>query len=75
MDDFRSLVDAIHAHGMQCMIDVVYNHTAPDSWLREHHPEWFHMLHDYLFKYLFYAILFGMWVIFVEKIRPLSLSH
>ena len=43
--------------------------------LIEHHPEWFHMLHDYLFKYLFYAILFGMWVIFVEKIRPLSLSH
>ena len=43
--------------------------------LIEHHPEWFHMLHDYVFKYLFYAILFGMWVIFVEKIRPLSLSH
>lgn len=43
--------------------------------LIEHHPEWFHVLHDYIFKYLFYAILFGMWVIFVEKIRPLSLSH
>ena len=43
--------------------------------LIEHHPEWFHVLHDYLFKYLFYAILFGMWVIFVEKIRQLSLSH
>lgn len=36
----------------------------------EHHPEWFHMLHDYLFKYLFYAMLFGLWVLFVEKIRP-----
>lgn len=36
----------------------------------EHHPEWFHMLHDYIFKYLFYAMLFGLWVIFVEKIRP-----
>ena len=35
----------------------------------EHHPEWFHMLHDYIFKYLFYAMLFGLWVIFVEKIR------
>lgn len=46
MDDFRSLVDAIHAHGMQCMIDVVYNHTAPDSWLREHHPEWFYHKQD-----------------------------
>ena len=36
----------------------------------EFHPEWFHFLHDYLFKYLFYAMLFGLWVIFVEKIRP-----
>lgn len=41
MDDFRRLVDAIHAHGMKCIIDVVYNHTSPDSWLAEHHPEWF----------------------------------
>ena len=35
----------------------------------EHHPEWFHLLHDYIFKYAFYAMLFGLWVIFVEKIR------
>ena len=41
----------------------------------EHHPEWFHMLHDYIFKYLFYAMLFGLWVIFVEKIRPNASSH
>ena len=38
--------------------------------LIEHHPEWFHVLHDYVFKYLFYAMLFGLWVWFVEKIRP-----
>ena len=43
--------------------------------LIEHHPDWFHMLHDYLFKYLFYGMLFGLWVIFVEKIRPRVLSH
>lgn len=36
----------------------------------EFHPEWFHVLHDYIFKYMFYAMLFGLWVIFVEKIRP-----
>lgn len=36
----------------------------------EHHPDWFPMLHDYIFKYAFYAMLFGLWVIFVEKIRP-----
>ncbi len=35
----------------------------------ENHPEWFHFLHDYLFKYLFYGMLFGLWVLFVEKIR------
>jgi len=36
----------------------------------ESHPEWFHLLHDHIFKYAFYAMLFGLWVIFVEKIRP-----
>ena len=41
MDDFRALVDAIHAEGMKCMIDVVYNHTSPDSVLFEEHPEFF----------------------------------
>ncbi len=44
MDDFRALVDAIHARGMKCIIDVVYNHTSPDSVLYAEHPEWFH--HD-----------------------------
>ena len=43
--------------------------------LIEHHPEWFHMLHDYIFKYLFYGMLFGLWVIFVEKIRPSLLPN
>lgn len=42
MDDFKALVDAIHALGMRCIIDVVYNHTSPDSWLARHHPEWFY---------------------------------
>lgn len=41
LEDFKRLVDDIHTHGMKCIIDVVYNHTAPDSWLAEHHPEWF----------------------------------
>ena len=42
MEDFRALVDDIHALGMKCIIDVVYNHTSPDSWLAQHHPEWFY---------------------------------
>jgi exosortase/archaeosortase family protein len=35
----------------------------------EFHPGWFHMLHDYVFKYIFYGMLFCLWVLFVEKIR------
>ena len=41
MEDFRQLVDEIHARGMKAMIDVVYNHTSPDSVLYEQHPEFF----------------------------------
>ena len=41
MEDFVALVDAIHDQGMLCMIDVVYNHTSPDSVLLEEHPEFF----------------------------------
>lgn len=28
----------------------------------EHHPELFELMHSYIFKYLFYLMLFGMWV-------------
>lgn len=42
IDDFISLANAIHARGMKCIIDVVYNHTAPDSWLAQNHPEFFY---------------------------------
>jgi len=38
--------------------------------LIEFHPTWFHVLHDYIFKYLFYGGMFVLWVIFVERIRP-----
>ena len=40
----------------------------------EHHPEWFHLLHDYIFKYLFYGMLFGLWLWFVEGIRGADVS-
>lgn len=42
LDDFKALVAAIHAEGMKCIIDVVYNHTSPDSVLSVEHPEWFY---------------------------------
>ncbi len=46
MEDFRTLVDAIHARGMKCIIDVVYNHTSPDSTLTREHPEFFYRKSD-----------------------------
>ena len=42
MEDFTRLVDDIHRHDMKCIIDVVYNHTSPDSFLAMNHPEWFY---------------------------------
>jgi len=42
MEDFQHLVESIHQRGMKCIIDVVYNHTSPDSWLAANHPEWFY---------------------------------
>ena len=42
LEDLKRLVADIHDRGMKCIIDVVYNHTSPDSWLAQHHPEWFY---------------------------------
>ena len=41
-EDFQALADEIHARGMKVMIDVVYNHTSPDSVLLAEHPEFFY---------------------------------
>lgn len=46
MEDFKRLVGGIHARGMKCIIDVVYNHTSPDSYLSKTHPEWFYRKPD-----------------------------
>lgn len=46
MEDFRRLNDAIHANGMKSMLDIVYNHTSPDSWLVHNHPEFFYKTPD-----------------------------
>ena len=46
LEDFKALVKAIHAEGMKCIIDVVYNHTSPDSNLRYAHPEFFYHAPD-----------------------------
>jgi len=46
MEDFKALVDAIHQHGMKCIIDVVYNHTSPDAVLTTEHPEFYYRKPD-----------------------------
>ena len=44
--DFINLVDKIHEMDMKCIIDVVYNHTSPDSDLVKSHPEYFYKKAD-----------------------------
>ncbi|MDR2471347.1 MAG: hypothetical protein LBD09_04480, partial [Treponema sp.] len=41
-EDFDSLINAIHRRGMKCVMDIVYNHTSPDSVLAREHPQWFY---------------------------------
>lgn len=42
VEDLQRLADSVHEKGMKIIIDVVYNHTSPDSWLAQNHPEWFY---------------------------------
>lgn len=44
LDDFKALTAKAHELGMRVMMDIVYNHTSPDSVLATEHPEWFY--HD-----------------------------
>ncbi len=41
-DGFRRFIDAAHRTGLGVMMDVVFNHTAPDSKLALTRPDWFH---------------------------------
>lgn len=45
-EDFQALVEAIHQLEMKVMIDIVFNHTSPDSLLSQEHPEWFYRKPD-----------------------------
>lgn len=40
--------------------------------LMEKHPEWFNLLHEHLFKYLFYIMIFLIWVYWEEKLADKS---
>jgi glycosidase len=41
MDDFKSLVEKAHQHGMKVIIDWVANHTSHDNHLVTEHPDWY----------------------------------
>lgn len=41
LNDFKALVDSIHAKGMYVLIDWVANHTSWDNTLTTTHPEWY----------------------------------
>jgi glycosidase len=41
-EDFTALVHAMHDREIGCVMDIVYNHTSPDSVLSMNHPEWFY---------------------------------
>lgn len=45
-EDFARLTGAVHDAGMKCVIDVVYNHVSPDSYIAENHPEWLYRRSD-----------------------------
>ena len=41
MDSFADFLRRAHEKNFRVIIDVVFNHTSPDSLLRQVHPEWF----------------------------------
>ncbi|MCX8012663.1 MAG: alpha-amylase family glycosyl hydrolase [Rectinema sp.] len=41
MEDFSALIGEAHRCGLKVMIDVVFNHTSPDSVLAREHPDWY----------------------------------
>ncbi len=46
MKEFKELVNEAHRLDMKCIMDVVYNHTSPDSWLVKERREFFKKRED-----------------------------
>jgi cyclomaltodextrinase / maltogenic alpha-amylase / neopullulanase len=41
LNDFKSLVNAVHQNGLKILIDLVANHTAWDNPILKEHPDWY----------------------------------
>lgn len=41
LEDFKELIDAIHARQMKVMMDIVFNHTSRDAIYVDTHPSWY----------------------------------
>lgn len=46
MADFKAFSARTHELGMKLIVDVVFNHTSPDSVLYAEHPDWFYHKSD-----------------------------
>ncbi len=50
LEQFRELVDAVHARRARILLDLPANHTGWASTLQTHHPDWFERHPDGSFK-------------------------
>ncbi|MCW5718194.1 MAG: 4-alpha-glucanotransferase [Bauldia sp.] len=50
IEDFRRLVEAAHAHGLEIALDFAINASLDHPWIRQH-PEWFEWRPDGTLKY------------------------
>ena len=69
LDQFRELIDAVHARGGVFFIDLPANHTGWASTLQTHHPEWFRRRQSGEFASP------GAWGVVWEDLVELDYSH
>ena len=69
LDQFRELIDAVHARGGRFFIDLPANHTGWASTLQTHHPEWFRRSSDGRF------VSPGAWGVVWEDLVELDYAH
>ena len=69
LDQFRELIDAVHARGGRLFVDLPANHTGWASTLQTHHPDWFHRAADGKF------ISPGAWGVTWDDLVELDYAH